>query len=274
MRSLRLAAAVAVLACWARGAAAVEPGDHPEAPAPIYRRIEASIGYHYSAGDYGTSDTTQIMYVPLVVTGELGRWMLQGTIPFLYIDGPAGLIEGPNGPIQTNDGTSDGLGDLLLRGSYIFPTTSLVPIDWGWDPWLPFVETIGLVKFPTASESDGLGTGEFDFGIDVELTWVIAQFTPFVTAGYRFLGSSSEIPLHDVFVGSIGGLYQFLDTLSAGALIEYRQAPSASTGERLEVVPFATWRFLYPWKLEGYVSAGLADGSPDVGVGTQLAYTW
>jgi hypothetical protein len=256
------------------GAMAAEPvHPAPSAAPPLYRRFKVSVGYHYSAGDYGSSETTEIHYVPLVLTGELSRFLLQGTIPYLYISGPPGIIEGPNGPIET-DGNAGGLGDLLLRGSYIQPISSLLPDEYAWNPWVPYFEVIGLVKFPTASRSDGLGTGEFDFGIEAEVTWVIGRLTPFLTAGYRFLGSPPDIHLDDVFVGSIGALYRILDPLSAGLLLEYRQSPSPETGQQLDLVPFGAWQFHPPWSVEGYVSAGLADGSPDVGVGLQLCWTW
>jgi hypothetical protein len=91
--------------------------------------------------------------------------------------------------------------------------------------------------------------------------------------GDRFLGSPPGTPLHDVFLGSVGGMYRVLDALNAGALLDYRQAPSSSLGERLEVVPFASWKVDRHWSVDVYTSAGLAAGSPDVGVGLQIGYT-
>src|SRR5258708_36707690 len=82
----------------------------------VAERYKVSLGYHYSSGKYGTSDTTEIAYVPLTLRAEIGRWSLQGVIPYLRISGPGGLAQGPNGPIQTTSGESDGLGDLLTRG--------------------------------------------------------------------------------------------------------------------------------------------------------------
>lgn len=245
-----------------------------EAKPTMYRRFKVSLGYHYSIGDYGESQSTTIQYVPLVLTADLDRWRIQATIPYLNIDGPAGIIEGPNGPIQTTDGNSSGLGDLLLRGSWLLPVERLLPDDWATSAWLPYVDLVGLVKFPTASRSEGLGTGEFDFGLDTELTWTVGDFVPFATLGYRCLGSPPDQTLSDVFVGSLGGLYRFAPTLSAGALLDYRTSPSPDTGQRLELVPYAAWLIAAGWSLESYVSVGLADGSPDVGVGAQLGYSW
>jgi hypothetical protein len=69
-------------------------------------------------------------------------------------------------------------------------------------------------------------------------------------------------------------MYRVLDSLSGGLLLDYRQSPSPSTGQRLDLVPFVSWQFFPPWSLDTYVSAGLADGSPDGGVGVQFAYTF
>jgi hypothetical protein len=255
LRPFSLCALLGVSVCAARAAAADEPA---------YSRFKVSLGYHYSSGTYGTSDTTEIAYVPLIARAEIGRWTLQGTVPYLRISSPAGLVvEGPNGPIQTTTGESDGLGDMLALGSYTLPPATV---------WAPFVDFIGLVKFPTASRSKGLGTGKFDFGIETEVSWALQRLTPFATVGYRFLGSPPGTPLHDTVLASVGGMYRVLDAVNAGLLLDYRQAASASSGERLELVPFASWKVDLHWSVEGYASAGLARGSPDAGVGLQIGY--
>lgn len=254
-------------------AVAVEP-PHRAASAAIYQRLKVSVGYHYSFGHYGNSEPTQINYVPLVVTGDIDRWRLQATIPYLNISGPAGFAPGPGGVIETIDGTSDGLGDLLARLSYLVPISKLLPEAYASRVWVPFVDVIGLVKFPTASRSDGLGTGEFDFGIEGELTWVFGPFMPFAGVGYRFLGSPPGSHLDNVLVASGGATYRFLSTLTAGVLLDYRQAPTPDIGQQLDLVPYVSWLFYRPWSVDAYISAGLADGSPDVGTGLQVGYTW
>jgi hypothetical protein len=136
------------------------------------------------------------------------------------------------------------------------------------------VDLSGLLKIPTASRSAGLGTGEVDFGIEAELLWVVGKLMPFVSAGYRYLGSPPDTHLDDVAVASVGAQYQIVRPLTGGLLLDYRGAPTASIDKRLEIVPYATWLFFPPWSLDAYASAGLAQGSPDVGVGAQVAYTW
>jgi hypothetical protein len=273
MRACRLLAALLVLVATT---ARAEPTPGPDAaptPRPLWWQLKASIGYHFSVGDYTGSEDTVIQYVPLVLTADVERWRIQGTIPWIYVSGPAGIIDGPNGPIETN-GTAGGLGDLLLRASYLLPVERLLAPDDPVPEWLPYVDAIGLIKFPTASRSHGLGTGEFDFGIESELTWTLGRWAPFCRLGYRFLGSPPEQHLYDVITASVGSLYRFSSALGGGALLDYRQPPTAQTGQRLELVPYLSWVVTPPWSLDGYVSIGLANGSPDVGFGSQLGYTW
>lgn len=251
----------------AAGGEEAAPAQSPAATQSLHYRLKVSLGFHYSNGDYGTSDTTEIFYVPLFVRAEVSRFTLQATIPYIRVDGPAGIIDGPAGPIETS-GKGDGLGDIFVRGSYFLPRKP------AWPSWVPFVDLAGLVKFPTASRSDGLGTGEFDFGIESDLIWLFGRLSPFATIGYRFLGDPPDADLNDVFGATVGAQYHVLDTVWAGLLLDYRQPSSSVTDERLELVPFGSWAFAPLWSFEPYVSVGLADGSPDAGVGVQLGRSW
>ena len=230
------------------------------ADAPSPPRVRVSLGAHYSTGDYGTSSTTDIFYLPLSVRTDVEQWNLKLTIPYLRIHSAGGTVQG----VPTTGGTADGLGDVLLRGAYTIPSRRA---------WMPFLEVAGLVKFPTASRAQGLGTGRFDFGVEAEASWTVQRVTPFVTVGYRFLGSSPSIHLHEVVVGSAGGQYSVTDNLDLGLLFDYRQAPSTASGGRRELVPFLAFRWSAHWSVNAYGSAGFADGSPDAGFGVELGYT-
>jgi len=95
--SLRVVALSAFLALGAHGSAAMEP---------LPSRFALSLGYHYSSGTYGGASTTEIAYIPLTAKAEVGRWSVQAAVPYLRISGPAGVAEGPSGPIQTKSGQS------------------------------------------------------------------------------------------------------------------------------------------------------------------------
>src|SRR5262249_9095711 len=160
--------------------------------------FKVSLGYHYSSGTYGTSDTTDIAYVPLIAKAEIGLWSIQATVPYLRISGPAGVVERPNWPVRASNGGSEGRGGCLVRGRVSGWYTVVPPAL-----WMPFVDVVGLIKFPTASRADGLGTGEFDFGVESEFYWVVDRLTPFATIGYRFLGSPPGINLNDGLLASV-----------------------------------------------------------------------
>lgn len=233
-----------------------------EVEGPAYRNVRLSVGFHYSAGDYDTSSTTEIYYVPFTLRAEYGHWTFRATIPYLKIEGGTGVAAGPSGPVTTS-GTADGLGDVVARGGYwIAPLLG----------WMPWIEVDALVKFPTADEDDGLGTGRFDFGVETEWTWLVGRVSPFVVLGWRFLGDRPSLHLHDVFAGTAGAQYLFTDAIAGGLMLDYREQASAESGERVELIPFASFRIRPHWILSTYVSAGLAVGSPDVGVGLEAGY--
>ncbi|MBI3784895.1 MAG: hypothetical protein HY270_16000 [Deltaproteobacteria bacterium] len=228
----------------------------------VHQKLKVSLGYHFSSGTYGTGERTEIAYVPLIVRAERGLWTFELTVPYLRISGPSTILTGQS---QTSKVDSDGLGDISSRGSY-----TLLPVT----DWMPYIDLIARVKFPSASHSKGLGTGKFDFGFETELAWSLKRFTPFVDVGYRFLGSPSGTTLRDVVLGSIGGFYRLADPLWIGLLLDYRDAASAANGTRLEISPFMSWKVDQHWSVDTYASAGLAKGSPDAGVGLQLGYTF
>ena len=76
---------------------------------------------------------------------------------------------------------------MVLRGRFY-----LVPEQ----VWVPGIDLMGFVKFPTASSSNGLGTGEFDEGIAAELTnYLSDHLIGFVDVGYTVIGSPSGTSL-------------------------------------------------------------------------------
>ena len=228
----------------------------------VHQRLKVSLGYHFSSGTYGTGERTDIGFVPLTLRAERGQWTFEVTIPYLRITGPSTILTAQN---QAPIVDTDGFGDITSRGAY-----TLLPVA----AWMPYIDLIGRVKYPTANHAKGLGTGKFDFGFESEAAWSLDRFTPFVSVGYRFLGSPSGTNLRDVVLASAGSFYRLIDPLWLGLFLDFRDAASATNGTRLELVPFVSWRLDEHWSVDGYASAGLAKGSPDAGVGLQLGYTF
>jgi hypothetical protein len=235
-------------------------------------RLHASLGYHYSSGSYGDPQKTWIAYVPLVIRGEIDAWTIGLTLPYLHIQGPAGIF----GPLAGNTDETppggeeedpikrvQGQGDILLEASYTL---------WPWATHVPFLTGTGRIKFPTASEKKGLGTGALDFYVSAQAVWSARGLTPFLEIGYEHLSDSSEVDLNEAGRVSAGAAYNILNDVGLGISLDYGSPTSDDSGHRVDLVPFLTWRIADAWSLGTYGSAGLASGSPDVGVGVQLGH--
>lgn len=242
--------------------AATAPGTNA---AEAESTLKITSGLDYTSGDYGTGSTTEIWTIPTSLKFYTGPWIAGLSIPIIEVDGNAGVLGGTDGTVVVKKGVGQtrskgGLGDIVASGGYTFFHDSTD---------LPLVDLIGKIKFPTA-END-LGTGEFDFSMQVDIAKAFGRVTPFGTVGYRFVGGSG---LDNIFFMSVGGSYAMTQAWSAGLIFDYRQATSSQTDDPAEFTPFATWKFRDDWSMTGYGLIGATNGSPDYGAGLQVSYNW
>lgn len=230
-------------------------------------KVSLTSGFDYSSGNYGTSDTTDILYIPLTGTYETGPWTLKLTVPYLSITGSGnvtkdiGVYKSATASTRT---TESGLGDVVAAATYnVFAGT-------GANPWL--VDLTGKVKFATADETKGLGTGKNDYALQVDAYKVIDRFTAFGTVGYKVLGSPTGITLDNVLYGSLGGSYKYTEQTSSGLILDLRQKASPTGSEQRELTAYVSHKINKSWKSQAYVVKGFTDGSPDWGVGAMATY--
>ncbi len=262
----RLAGATALVATLAGGAAEAQDA-----------ALKLGMGANYSTGDYGTGQDVDIWYVPFAANFETGRWNMGLTVPYISITSAGDVVGGTDAPIvtkkkktKTTGGvvdrtTESGLGDVVGSVGY-----ALLSGNDG----MPFVELTGKVKFPTASESESLGTGEFDYTAQLDLAQAFGKVTPFATLGYRIIGDAPGTDLDNIFLASAGAVYAFNDQLSAGAALDYRQATTSSADDSVEFSPYVSWGLSDHLALDFYGLLGFSDGSPDIGSGLQLTITF
>jgi hypothetical protein len=93
-----------------------------------------------------------------------------------------------------------GLGDLYLNSSVQFLKESNS---------IPAFSLEGYVKFPTATESLGIGTGKFDAQLALGLRKFINHFSLFAQFGYLFLGEIEGAEIINPFTLSLGVGYAF-----------------------------------------------------------------
>jgi hypothetical protein len=241
--------------------------------------LSLGTGLHYSTGDYGTGVDTEIISVPLMARYERDRLILKLTVPWIEISGGASVIPGVGavtsnnprrrggaGATATTDASASGLGDTVASATYavFYDSASRSGID-----------LTGRVKLPTADEDEGLGTGETDFGAQVDVYKAIDDITYFGGVGYTVLGDAPNLALKDdVWNINLGASYKIDSRDSAGLSYDWRQPLAASSSRLSEITAFWVHSFDRRWKGQAYFLKGLSDGSPDWGVGAFAYYSF
>lgn len=225
-------------------------------------------GYDYSSGEYGDDEETEISAIPLAAKYELDRWTFKVTIPYIRITGPGDVVPSIGQITQTpgrNRTTETGWGDTVASATYSFYPSMVQGM---------VIDLTGKVKFDTADEDKGLGTGENDYATQIDVYKVFGKFTAIAGVGYRVYGNPSYATLDNVFYGSVGGAYKLTQKTSVGAIYDYRPRITDAGSEISEVLSFVSHKLSDQWKMQAYFVKGFSDGSPDYGGGAMLGYSF
>src|SRR2546426_12417190 len=236
-------------------------------------RVSLSTSVDYSVGDYGTGKDTTLLYVPFTLgVRPFDRFWLSVTVPYLYQHGQSVVVTGggvasrkkQKGSLAqpATSTTESGLGDVLAKASLV-----LIPEK----DFIPEVTPYFKVKFPTADKDRGLGTGEFDetLGINVSKL-LIASLFGYVELAYTFIGEPSGTTLHNSFGWSVGAAYAIVQPFSVFAFLEGATAIAPGQDDPLDIRVGAEYRIIKALKLTGAVTRGLSNGSADWGVSGTL----
>lgn len=247
-------------------------------------RFSLSAGADYSSGKYGTDTTTDIWSVPVAAAYQTDRWTFKLTVPYINISGAGNVIPGvgkvnngnPKGRGRGNgggttpapgsaSGSASGLGDITASAGYeLFGSADRT---FGLD-------LTGKVKFATADENKGLGTGKNDYGLALDTYKVSGAWTAFGGVGWMKYGSSQYIQLKNGFNANIGADYKLSAGDNIGAYYYYRERIADTGASQSELTGYWNHKFNDSLRVQAYVLAGFADGSPDYGVGASLKYTF
>ncbi|MBI3317797.1 MAG: transporter [Candidatus Omnitrophica bacterium] len=224
-------------------------------------------GVSVSTGDYGTGEDTTVTQLSQTFkrrgqTGEVGL-----VIPYLFRDGggvTAGETARAGGGAIPEE--ASGVGDLQLKGKYdwIEETDSRPGVDLG-----------GRIKFPTASDDKGLGTGRFDVGFGPEF---LKRFGSLITFGdlqlvFRDRPSGSTIKSTRLDY-SVGVGYPLTERFTGYASLEGGTKSSSGSEVPLELVFSGGYKATDRLRVNGFLLAGLTDGSPDFGGGTSVTVSF
>lgn len=160
--------------------------------------------------------------------------------------------------VETDDGATNdsesGMGDTLIWS------------EWDLLPERPDAFSLtasALFKLPTADEEKGLGTGEIDYGLFLELGRRYEDVRPFLSAGYIWKGDTPEIDYRNTWLYSLG-VAKYIGRDELYASFDVRDAVAAGT----EDTRFLSVGWLHELSLRQELrfdlAAGLNDGSADL----------
>jgi len=230
-----------------------------------YFRVTASTGIDFSSGDFGAETDSNVWYVPSSLKLEWDPFFIKVTVPYVIANGDVVLIGDETTGVPGPGGTRNGIGDIVLSGGYVyFPTSGFLPV----------IELSGKVKFATADERKGLGTGEENYTLQLEVSKQFGWFTPFGAVGYKFIGDPPGVNLNDKVFASGGFSIRMSESVSAGVVYDWAESAVAGRSDIQEISPFASIRLGKNFAIDPYALVGLSNTSPDWGAGVQFRVFW
>jgi len=228
-------------------------------------------GVDYSTGKYGQSQSTDITYIPVIAKYETDSTTFKVTVPWLQITGPGDVVGAEATLVRDNLNrkitTESGLGDIVFAATHTianFGETHPLTLD-----------VTGKIKFATASESKGLGTGKNDYIVALDAYKALGNpVTLFGGLGYKKMGDPDGVNLNNVWFGSMGFSYKFSPSNSAGLMGDYRQKTLDTSAPLREITAFMTHKFHTQYKIQTYLTHGYSDVSADWGGGIMLGHTF
>ncbi len=161
----------------------------------------------FDTGEYFFDERANSFYFYNGLDLDSGRLNLSANIPIIIQDSPwiaftgSGLMPHGGGtsgysslrsrfPERDTVGAVDmGLGDLYITGGL-----DLIEISSG----RPNVQLTGSVKVPVANENEGFGTGEWDFGAGLSISYFMRSIFLAGEVGYWTFGDMPDLEFDDV----------------------------------------------------------------------------
>jgi hypothetical protein len=247
--------------------AAIAIASLPGVTAAEAPRFRLGVGAEYTTGDYGGDESVDEFYVPVTGTLDFERVAFRVTVPFLSMRAPEfTTISGPDGQPIVGEGpivTESGLGDILASAT-VFDVLANSDGDFALD-------LTGKIKFGTADEEKGLGTGEQDYSLQADVFRFFDKATLMGTAGYAFRGDPESYDLDDTLFGSVGASFAVSDAASIGAFFDFREASVPDSDSLQELSTWVSTRLGANGRAQFYVLAGFGDSSPDWGGGLSFS---
>ncbi len=226
------------------------------------QKVKLDTSFVYTRGSYGLPTDTDIDVILVNPSYETDAWRLQASLPYVYLKGAASVV-GNAGTAATTR-TEQGVGDASVT-----VTRKLGDVGEGWFP-----SFAAKVKFPTADQSKGLGTGKTDFSFEADVFKKVGDLVPYGTFGYQFLGHSQAYPMKSGFYLSAG----FADTVAPKVVVglggNWRERIISGGSQAVELMAFVQRTLTEGLHLQVFVLHGFTNASPDIALGATLGMTF
>jgi hypothetical protein len=229
-----------------------------------------ALALEYSNGGYGTPRNTNVEIALPAISVESSGFKFTASLPYERISGRGLVIfDSVGNPVVINRRSGlppdvrTGWGDLNLSASYTVPSVLLDGFD---------VKVSALTKVPTGSARRRLSTGEEDYGFSVDVSRKYGAWGPFVTFGYLVPGSPAAFVLYDTTSISAGTTLELTDTMVAAVSYDWDSASTPLVPASHELFGSLSWVGNNDITVTAYTTAGLSDGSPNIGGGLVLSY--
>jgi hypothetical protein len=224
-------------------------------------------GAEYSTGEYGGTSSVDEVFVPVTLAWNSRRLSSWLTVPYLSVRAPEGtVVEGPDGQPVIGEGpvrTQDGLGDIVA-GLTVYDVLQLAGGDFALD-------LTGKVKFGTADEEQGLGTGENDYSLQADMYRFFDRLTIMGSVGYVLRGDPPGVDLDDSVFASLGATTAVTERTRCGVFYDYRQASLSGSDDPQQLSATVSSRVASRGWIQGYLGAGFGDSAPDWTVGLSVS---
>lgn len=229
--------------------------------------LKLTTGAEYITGDFGGTESVDQLYIPVTTSYATNRYAVRLTIPYIRLTGPAGTVQS-DGTIIPGTGeiiTDSGIGDVIAGATYRDAFNTEVTSDMA-------IDFTAKVKFGTADEDKGLGSGENDYTIQTELYKFLDRLMLFGILGYKFRGDPPGIDLNDSWLALMGGNYRLSPAFRTGIDLYYQQASFSGLDDQMELSAFVGYKLSNTQYLRTYLIKGLSDASPDWGIGVYISF--
>lgn len=251
MREIHWGAAVAALAL--AGAAYGADADVSAVP-------DLKMNYEVASGKYGTNASSTSRTLDLSASWYRDSYSVGIVVPQLWQSGPARRVAiGSSKHVVLQPGSSaSGIGDVTVDYTrYVLSQEdSGVDLDLG-----------GTVKLPTASASEGLGTGKTDVSLQATLVRSWGPLSAGATVGYTFVGKPQGSNYRDITFGSADASVRLDGSLRLGATYSAEQSITPGLAGPRDLTVYAEWKPSKRWRAEVYFSKGHSTQSADRAIG-------